>query len=604
MSSYTASQLSDMLAMQAEEVAAYLFPAGVREGNEFCVGSLAGEAGKSLKISLSPEKAGIWSDFSVGVGGDILDLWQAKRNISLREAISEVKRYLCLGSCEIFSQRAKSFVYPSSDSLPDDIISPDVLKYLTEERKLLPETIQAFGVTGAKGEIIFPFYKNGELLNVKYLSINRPDGKKKIKTTAGCQPVLFGWQALDPTRREVAISEGEFDGMSLHQYGIPALSVPFGAGTGGKHQWIELEYEDLAIFDTIYICMDNDKAGHEAEREIAKRLGLHRCKIVRFPFKDANECAQNNVTQEEMLECIENAKTLDPIELTRPLSYEDAVLAELYNRNGQKGYYAPFDKVKNNIMFRNGELSLWTGINGHGKSQFLGQVMLNCMLQGAQICIASLELLPAKMLTRLVRQAAGLRAPTDEYTRAILEFISNHLLIFDHQGAVDNERLLEVFRYAIQRYSVDVLVIDSLMLCGFREDDYHAQKRFMETLCAIKKDFNCHIHLIVHPRKSENESFVPGKMDMKGTGALTDLADNCFTVWRNKQKEIKIQEHEAKGEPITTKLNETPDVQWVCDKQRYGEWEGVVNLWFNKDSFQFLARHSQRPYEFVKFTTK
>jgi hypothetical protein len=34
----------------------------------------------------------------------------------------------------------------------------------------------------------------------------------------------------------VAITEGEIDAMTLHQVGIPALSVNAGAG---NHQWIE-----------------------------------------------------------------------------------------------------------------------------------------------------------------------------------------------------------------------------------------------------------------------------------------------------------------------------------------------------------------------------
>jgi len=51
-------------------------PNGVREGREWCVGSRDGEAGKSMKICLSGDAAGRWSDFSAGdSGGDLISLY-------------------------------------------------------------------------------------------------------------------------------------------------------------------------------------------------------------------------------------------------------------------------------------------------------------------------------------------------------------------------------------------------------------------------------------------------------------------------------------------------------------------------------------------------
>lgn len=52
------------------------FPNGVVEGHEFCIGSRAGEAGQSLRIRLTGDKAGVWSDFSDGeAGGDLISLF-------------------------------------------------------------------------------------------------------------------------------------------------------------------------------------------------------------------------------------------------------------------------------------------------------------------------------------------------------------------------------------------------------------------------------------------------------------------------------------------------------------------------------------------------
>lgn len=82
------SELARALADQAESIARDLFPAGRRQGNEWCVGSLAGEPGQSLRISLGGKHRGRWREFSDGSGGDLLDLVSAVRFAGdLRQAI-------------------------------------------------------------------------------------------------------------------------------------------------------------------------------------------------------------------------------------------------------------------------------------------------------------------------------------------------------------------------------------------------------------------------------------------------------------------------------------------------------------------------------------
>src|SRR5262249_19823225 len=140
-----------------------------------------------------------------------------------------------------------------------------------------------------------------------------------------------------------------------------------------------------------------------------------------------------------------------------------------------------------------------------------------------------------------------------------------------------------VFRYARKRYGVAQFVVDSLMKCGIGEEDYNAQKDFVEALCDFKNEAECHVHLIAHSRKGSDESQAPGKLDVKGTGSMTDLADNVFSVWRNKAKE------HGKAEPSSA------DAVLYVVKQRYGEWEESIHLWFDRPAMQFLERAGGRP---------
>lgn len=88
-------ELARRLAAQAETVARLLLPNGHRQGSEWCVGSIAGERGKTLKVHLSGPKAGIWADFAnPNDKGDLVELWTRVKNISKAEALAEIRRYL------------------------------------------------------------------------------------------------------------------------------------------------------------------------------------------------------------------------------------------------------------------------------------------------------------------------------------------------------------------------------------------------------------------------------------------------------------------------------------------------------------------------------
>lgn len=600
-----AKEISQQLAQRTEDVAHYLLPKGKKDGNEWRIGSINGETGESLGVHLNGEKSGVWSDFASGEGGDLLDLWCAVRKIKLTEAIKEAANYLGISLPQFSGHKSLSFVKPLLKQVSAFNMTSPVMRYLMDGRKLTAETIQAYKIGEQGQKIVFPYWRDGELIFIKYLGVDRINGKKQITAEPNCEPCLFGWHLIPSSARSVTLCEGEVDAMTLSQYGFPALSVPFGGDGGNKHKWLEYEFDRLSIFDEIYLCFDDDAEGHAAINELIDHLGRHRCRVVQLPHKDANACLQAGVTNDQFNEYIRNARSLDPDELKNANTFIEQVIDVFYPVAGNViGYQAPWSKAQGKIIFRPEELSVWTGINGHGKSQFLGHVILHSMKNGARVCIASLELKPRRLLARLTRQAAGLALPSEEYVQAIFKWYGDKLWLFDLVGTAKTKRLLEVFLYARQRYGTDVFVIDSFMKLDIAEDDYKAQKSFIEQLCDFKNQYNCHIHIIVHPRKSADETMAPGKLDNKDTGAISDLADNCFTVWRNKKKEelLRVQ---SSGKNLTPeqleKLNDV-DSLWCCDKQRNGDWEGKIGLWFDLASFQYLNHAKQKPIQFVEYS--
>lgn len=69
-------KIVDALTLRIDALVKELLPAGIREGHEYRVGSVHGEKGSSMSISLSGAKAGTWCDFGGPANhrGDALDL--------------------------------------------------------------------------------------------------------------------------------------------------------------------------------------------------------------------------------------------------------------------------------------------------------------------------------------------------------------------------------------------------------------------------------------------------------------------------------------------------------------------------------------------------
>lgn len=251
-----------------------------------------------------------------------------------------------------------------------------------------------------------------------------------------------------------------------------------------------------------------------------------------------------------------------------------------------------FEKTRDKFAFRQGEVSIWAGVNGHGKTTFLSHAMLNVMADGAKVCLMSLEMKPAETMAKMTRQALGLDSPSIAFIKSFHRWTDNRLWIYDHLGRLAPTRALAVATYVRKELGIEHLVIDSLMKCGVGVDDYTAQKDFVDGLCAIARDTGLHIHLVCHMRKGENERMAPGKFDVKGAGEITDLVDNVLIVWKNIGKQ-PTKPNEATDE---TK----PDAFVRVAKQRHHSWEGSFAFWFDKDSQQFLEHEKARPFGIVR----
>lgn len=269
-------------------------------------------------------------------------------------------------------------------------------------------------------------------------------------------------------------------------------------------------------------------------------------------------------------------------------AYAEDVVSYFWDEKRELGQTLPWSKAKGKIAFRPAEVTLWGGYNGHGKSLALGQFGVGLVLQQRRLAVASLEMKPVTTLARMCRQAAATNKPIPDYIRDFHKMTDAWIWMYDQQGTVNADKMIGVMRYCAEVKGVQHFVLDSLTKCSIADDDYTAQKVFIDRICAVARDTGMHVHVVAHSRKGMDESKPPGKMDVKGTGAITDQVDNVLLWWRNKSKEEAIRQ----GKHFD---DQDPDAMLICDKQRNGEWEGKLGFWFDQASLQFVENSNRVP---------
>ena len=590
----TASEIASRLADRAESVCRWLLPNGKLRSGEWCVGSTGGEAGDSCKIRVTGDRAGIWADFAGDARGDLLDLIRETRSCGIGEAIKHAKTFLGIVDPENVVP-AKKYRKPvktpprAIQSAGRGIAVDDAIAYLEGERRIAAGTCQRLGVYGQGRDIVFPSMSpEGELVTVKYIGLDRADGKKRIRQEEGCAPSLFGWQAMPPDSRYCIITEGQIDCMTWAGFGWNALSVP--NGTGDTEKWIEYEWPNLERFDRIYLSFDGDKPGRDAVAKVAKRLGVHRCHDVQLEgHKDANEALQAGKGLDYFKAALDSAGSFKPSEIISPKDVQDQVMDELFPDPNAPGAFMP-DTLGGKIALDQGELTIWTGINGHGKSTLLFQVGLEACAAGMPVAVASMEMPARKLLAQAVKLCSDPKWKMDQMTKprveSVLESLVGRIWIFNVLGTMPRLKLTELMAYSVARYGVKMVIVDSLMKLDVGVDDYDAQRMAINDLKAFAEEHQIHIHLVCHPRKQKDETVPAGKMDISGSGDITNGADNVLSVWRNKAKEKKREAGElADAEDMTT-----PDSICYQQKARWAGDEHTVPLWFTKSRRKFVSR--------------
>jgi archaellum biogenesis ATPase FlaH len=507
----------------------------------------------------------------------------------------------------------REYVLPQTEVLP---LTEKAFQYLTETRKLYPDTLKAYRLgCNKRGEIILPFYdENDKYVLAKFRGADGNKIQRKRKTDNGFdiydtktaiepkgKPVLFGSHLCEASEGSLVIAFGDYDAMTLSQQGIPnCVSLPFG---DSGFDFIDIQWEFLQKFNEIILFPDNDKypnpdAELRAKKkldELANRLGKHRVRLVNREYlgeaKDPNEHLIKYGEQSGLLDAVVNAEWF-PSGIVTVADYIEDVVNE-----GIPFGYPELDRITGGAC--DGHLIVISGDNGAGKTTFTLNVVANFVEEQQPVFLWSGEQKVGKIRYWFERITAGdVRKytspktffesyyPLDEDLPKIREWYRDYLFQLADVHLTP-EQFFATAEIAIRRHGCRLVIVDNLMAFtgGEGEGYYQAQGDFAENCKRFAEKWNVPVILIVHNKKEEmnGQLKLPNKNSVEGSKKITNWADTVLQMFRIPD----IYQANFEG---------ADSLVIVCKSRESGILD-AVKLMFNSDS----ARFTQKDFEFRSF---
>lgn len=429
--------------------------------------------------------------------------------------------------------------------------------------------------SGKVNTVQFNFYRDGELVNIKYRS-----GDKAFRLCKGAELIPYNIDAIKGTP-ECIITEGEIDALSFHEAGRhDVVSVPNGAGSNLDYldDFIEEYFDDK---ETIYIAVDTDTKGVELRDELLRRFGPERCRVVDFgeDCKDANEHLIAHGA-ESLLRCLADAPETKA-EGVFTVSDFEASLDAIYEHGMQKGVTIGHENIDRLISFETRRLCLVTGYPGSGKSEFIDEMAERLNIRyGWRFAYFSPENAPlAYHAGKLIEKFTGKKfsrktLPGEEYVQVKERLERDFFFLSPPDYRVDT--ILEKARYLVRRRGIRALVIDPYNRLedergGMRETDYIS--RLLDRLTNFAQQHDVLVILMAHPtkpvRNKEGKTDPPTLYDISGSAHFFNKADFGIVVHRDR-------------------LNGTVEIRVDKVKFRHLGSPGVATMKYNLDNGRYV----------------
>lgn len=420
------------------------------------------------------------------------------------------------------------------------------------------------------GSLLCPMFSVcGEVAAVRSLSA---DGRERVLPSPA--PSLFaGWGTLIAGGEYVTLVSRLVDAIALHHASrAPVLLLPHGSTylCPKLLPWLER-------FRSIRLWLPGDAVSWSSIGVFAKKLSEKRCIAVRPSVGLASpaDCIKAGVPAAELMSA--GSPVLHQA-VTTFSTLRDNVKSELVNAKQVAGVQWVRMSALNKILcgHRRGELTVFSGPTGSGKTTFISDFSLDLCMQGVNTLWGSFEINNTRLAKVMLTQFAGysLEKSMNSFEQVADEFqkLPIWFMTFHGQNKVTN--VLDAMSHATYIHDIGHVVLDNLQFMmgagGF--DRFVEQDNVVSKFRQFATSRKCHVTLVIHPRKERDEEEL-GVCSVFGGARATQEADNV----------IILQVH---------KSGETQRKYLQVLKNRFSGDLASIPLRFNKECLSFTVGRS------------
>jgi KaiC/GvpD/RAD55 family RecA-like ATPase len=457
-------------------------------------------------------------------------------------------------------------------------------------RGITKETIQYLRL-GAVQEhpgmwVTIPYFnKDGNCYFVKKRAVPASNpSDTRFKGLLGREPGLYNEICLSADHKQIYITEGEFDAITLIDKGLHnVVSVP--GASSKKTPWIKKLLDSGA--EEFILVYDNDKAGQSNAAIMAKKLGLDKVWNLVLPHnvkdrevKDVNDFFLAGGSLQDLqnlpLSKFALAGIVDIVDVLEELEEELA-------NGAKKGKYLTGYPSLDSLTygFEDGDLVGILADGKIGKTTFSQNIVNNLNKSGFNALIYCLEMTPV----RLVRKHVCMLTQTDDdkLTKECIAKAKQLATAMDgaaYFGYTNKWTEAEIFdniRQAVKLYNIKVVVFDNLQLMSRNMDNTTQELsvlgyKFKE----LAMELGILFILIIQPNRIQEGNIVSAR-NVMGSSAVEKTVDHMICLHRNK---ITLKKTDDFSGPIETISAFDNQLLVKVDLCRYGPG-GQCTLFFD-----------------------
>ncbi|XP_078041603.1 mitochondrial DNA helicase isoform X2 [Augochlora pura] len=314
----------------------------------------------------------------------------------------------------------------------------------------------------------------------------------------------------------------------------------------------------MESYKKLILWFENDETSWYTVKQFAKKLNEERCYFVR-PTDSQPQPRYAEKLGYNLKDILQNAQSVWHKSITTFEQLREEVLSDIQNVDKVQGVKWKRFPILNKILrgHRRGEFTVLTGPTGCGKTTFMTRTMLQQMAG-----------------VPLDEHLENFHTYADMFQKLPIYFMTFH-------GQQSIKVVMDAVEHATYIHDIAHLIIDNLQFMMGNSDDSKFMDRFwkQDDIISRFRNFatkrNCHVTLIIHPRKERTDEELTTS-SIFGSAKASQEADNVLIIQDKRLNSIRGKKY------------------LQVAKNRYSGDLGIMALDFVKSGLSYSSKMKQR----------